>query len=193
MLISSSLTKAVALPARALLIASLLFGLPLSALAAPACAHDVSLVFLESAPRDRFEIRNDSSLGQRVQRVTLDLAGSAGRLIFDTTEGGAGVNVFQPFRVESGDAQLDKTPVVQDGSERLDLVFTRFESGERFAFSIDVDDRLTSSDLGQIRIAGAELKGALLTVVVGPRGGARRELQARVDDSNRARAQASCP
>lgn len=154
------------------------------------CAQNVSLAFVESAPRDRFEVSNDSLPGQRIQRLTLDLAGSAGRLIFDTVEGGAGIDVFQPFRVESGEARLSATPVVPDGSERLELVFTRFEAGQRFVFSIDVDDRLTASDLGQTRVSDSELKGALLTVVVGP--GAGREIQARVDGNKRARAQASC-
>lgn len=190
---SWSPTSARALRPLALLAASLLGGLPMAAQAAQAasvCVQDVSLVFVESAPRDRFEVSNDSSSGQRIQRLTLDLAGSAGRLIFDTVEGGAGIDVFQPFRVESGEARLSATPVVPDGSERLDLAFTRFESGQRFVFSIDADDRLTASDLGQTRVSGSELKGALLTVVVGP--GAGREIQARVDGSNRARAQASC-
>ncbi len=188
-----SLTSALALPARALLIASLVGGLPLAAQAATACVHDVSLVFIESAPRDRFEIRNDSSAGQRIQRLTLDLSGSVGRLIFDTVEGRTGVEVFQPFRVDSGEARLSKTPVVQDGSDRLDLTFTRFDPGQRFVFSIDVDDRLPASDLGQIRVAGSEMAGALFSVVVGPTGGAGREAQARVDGSNRARVQAACP
>ena len=100
----SPLICALALPARALLIVSLVGILPLAAQAATTCVHDVALVFTESAPRDRFEVINDSSPGQRVQRLTLDLAGSAGRLIFDTVEGGPGINVFQPFRVESGEA-----------------------------------------------------------------------------------------
>jgi hypothetical protein len=171
----------------------LLGALPLSAHAAPACVNAVSMVFTESAPRDRFEIRNDSSAGQRIQRLTLDLAGSAGKLIFDTTEGGTGVEVFQPFRVESGEARLKASPVVQDGSERLSLDFSRFEPGQRFLFSIDVDDRLTASDLGQIRVSGREMEGAVLTAVIGPRGGAGTELQARVDGSNRAQAAAACP
>ncbi len=83
--------------------------------------------------------------------------------------------------------------MVQDGSDRLELAFTRFESGQRFVFSIDVDDRLTASDLGQIRVSGPEMAGALLSVVVGPTGGAGREAQARVDGSNRAQVQAACP
>lgn len=186
-------TSALASPLRVLLIASLVGLFPLAAQAATACVHGVSLVFTEGAPRDRFEIRNDSSPGQRVQRLTLDLAGSAGRLIFDTVEGGTGVEVFQPFRVESGEARLSKTPVVQDGSDRLELNFAQFEPGQRFVFSIDVDDRLPASDLGQIRVSGSEMAGALLSVLVGPTGGAGREVQARVDSSNRARVQASCP
>ena len=188
----SVLMSALGWSARAVLGAALLGALPLAAQAATTCVQDVSLVFTESAPRDRFEVSNDSSSGQRIQRLTLDLAGSAGRLIFDTVEGGPGINVFQPFRIESGEARLGMTPVVPDGSDRLELAFTRFEPGQRFVFSIDVDDRLTASNLGQTRVVGAELQGALLTVVVGPSGGAGREIQARVDGNNRARVQASC-
>ena len=151
------------------------------------------MVFIESAPRDRFEIRNDSSAGQRIQRLTLDLSPSAGKLIFDTIEGGTGVEVFQPFRVETGEARLRGSPVIQDGSERLTLDFTRFEPGQRFVFSIDVDDQLNASDLGQIRVSGREMEGALLNAVFGPSGGAGAELQARVDGNNRARAKAACP
>jgi hypothetical protein len=151
------------------------------------------MVFIESAPRDRFEIRNDSSAGQRIQRLTLDLSPSAGKLIFDTIEGGTGVEVFQPFRVETGEARLRGSPVIQDGSERLTLDFTRFEPGQRFVFSIDVDDQLSASDLGQIRVSGREMEGALLNAVFGPSGGAGAELQARVDGNNRARAKTACP
>ena len=173
-------------------IAALLSALPLAAHAASPCVHEVSMVFTESAPRDRFEIRNDSSADQRIQRLTLDLSPSAGKLIFDTLEGGTGVEVFQPFRIEPGEAQLKGSPVVQDGSDRLTLDFTRFESGQRFRFSIDVDDQLTASDLGQIRVSGREMEGAVLTVVFGPSGGAGTELQARVDGNNRAKAKAAC-
>lgn len=171
----------------------LLAALPWAAHAAPACEHEVSLAFTESAPRDLFEIRNGASKGQSIQRVTLDLAGSAGRLVFDTVEGGTGVEVFQPFRVESGDAKLSESPAVQDGSERLELVFDRFDAGQRFRFSIDVDDRLTASDLGQIRVSGREMEGALLTVVFGAPGAPGVERMARVDGNNVARVKAACP
>ncbi len=171
----------------------MLGALPLLTHAATACVHEVSMVFTESAPRDRFEIRNDSSAGQPIQRLTLDISSSAGRLIFDTIEGGTGVEVFQPFRVEPGEARLKGAPVVQDGSDRLTLVFTRFDPGQRFRFSIDVDDQLTASDLGQIRVSGREMEGAVLTAVFGPLGGAGTELQARVDGSNRALGKVACP
>lgn len=178
--------------ARCSLTAVLLGGLSPLALASTTCVHDVTLVFTESAPRDRFEIRNNSSASQRIQRLTLDLNGSAGRLIFDTTEGGTGVDVFQPFRIEPGTARLGGTPVVLDGSERLSVDFTRFEPGDSFQFSIDVDDRLTASDLGQTRVSGSEMQGARLTVVIGAPGSAGREVQAQVDANNRARVQATC-
>jgi hypothetical protein len=172
---------------RQALLMGLLATVPWAAHAVPACEHEVSLVFTESAPRDLFEIRNGSSKGQSVQRVTLDLAGSAGRLLFDTVEGGTGVEVFQPFRTESGEAKLSKSPTVPDGSDRLELVFDRFDAGQRFRFSIDVDDRLTASDLGQIRVSGREMEGAVMTVVFGAPGASGVERTARVDGNNVAR------
>jgi hypothetical protein len=187
------IARSLVLRPSALWIATLLSALPLLTHAASACVHEVSMVFTESAPRDRFEIHNGSSAGQRIQRLTLDLSGSLGKLIFDTIEGGTGVEVFQPFRIEPGEAQLKGSPVVQDGSDRLTLDFARFEPGQHFRFSIDVDDQLAASDLGQIRVSGREMEGALLTAVLGPRGGAGTELQARVDGNNRARVKASCP
>jgi hypothetical protein len=191
---SGSASRRDALRSRLWLTLALVGAWPLATLATPVCVRDVSLVFSESAPRDRFEIRNDSSAGQRIQRLTLDLSPSAGQLIFDTTEGGTGVDVFQPFRTEPGEARLSRSPVVDDGSDRITLDFTRFEPGQRFRFSIDVDDRLAASDLGQTRVSGREMQGALLSVVFAARGAAAvTDLQARVDGNNRARGQAVCP
>lgn len=180
------------MPARKILIAFIASASPLLATAQSICTVDVSLAFTESAPRDRFEFRNESSAGQQIQRLRLDMANSAGRLFFDTVQGGSGVDVFQPFQVDSDDAQLATVPVVKDGSDRIDLVFRRFEPDQRFQFSIDVDDRLGDSDMGPTRVSGRELEGAQLTVMVGPAGSPDRELQARVDGSNRARMQAPC-
>jgi hypothetical protein len=192
---SFSFVAASPLPRRsgALWVALWLGAQPLASHAAPACVQEVSMAFIEGAPRDRFEVRNESSKGQRIQQLTLDLTPSAGRLIFDTLEGGTGVDVFQPFRVEAGEARLGGSPVIQDGSQRLTLRFTRFEPGQRFVFSIDVDDQLSASDLGQTRVSGREMEGALLNASFGLASGTGSGLQARVDGNNRARATAACP
>lgn len=139
-----------------------------------ACGLLLEARFVESAPRDRFELANRSSDGTRVLDAALELAGSVGELVFDTVDGGTGVEVFQPFRVEEGAALLVESTPPEDGGERVDLVFEGFGPGLRFVFSIDVDDRLARSELGQIRVAGSEIEGASLTVSVADADGAPR-------------------
>ncbi len=112
-----------------------------------------SLRFVESAPRDRFELVIGADA---LQAVSVDLRGSQGRLIFDTASGGTGVKVFQPLRDEGGVTAGDVT----DGVEMLQVVLKDGQVGACAAFSIDVDDRLTGSDLGQIRVTGGEMAGA---------------------------------
>ena len=185
--------RAVSKPSLRLAVALAMAAIPWVARAETACQQQVALVFTESAPRDMFEIRNESSKGQRIQRLTLDLAPSAGRLVFDTAVGGTGVEVFQPFRAEPGQAKLAVAPVVKDGADRLELNFARFDAGQRFRFSIDVDDQLTNSDLGQIRVAGREMDGAVLTVALGPDGERSTERTARIGENNMALVKAACP
>lgn len=132
--------------------------------AAETCGVDIQARFIESAPRDRFVFENKSSVPAEIVSLNLNLQPSAGRLIFDTESGGTGVEVFQLFRGEDGDAELSAAPVVKDGDDRLALAFKSFGSGQTYRFSIDVDDQLTNSDLGQIRVSGGEMQGAQLTV-----------------------------
>lgn len=115
-----------------------------------------SLRFVESAPRDRFELTVGT---QPLKAVQVDLRGSAGRLIFDTADGGTGVEVFQPLRDEGGTQVND----VADGAEAIKVALRDGKAGSRAVFSIDVDDRLASSDLGQIRVTGGEMAGAVAT------------------------------
>ena len=115
-----------------------------------------SLRFIESAPRDRFELTVGD---QALTAVQVDLRGSAGRLIFDTADGGTGVEVFQPLRDEGGTTASD----VADGAEAIKVGLRDGKAGSRAVFSIDVDDRLASSDLGQIRVTGGEMAGAVAT------------------------------
>ena len=133
--------------------------------AEPLCPLHLEAWFVESAPRDRFEFINRSRNGWSVARVELDLANSAGQLVFDTEDGGVGVEVFQPYRAETSSARVADATLPEDGGQRLSVVFERFGVDDTFAFTIDVDDRLTESDLGQIRVSGSEIQGARLSVV----------------------------
>lgn len=123
--------------------------------AAQASCDGPELRFVESAPRDRFELR----IGvQPLRALTLDLRTSAGQLVFDTQAGGTGVEVFQPLRDEGG----TQAGAVDDGADRLRVVLLDGAARTQAAFSIDVDDRMTASDLGQIRVTGGEMAGAVV-------------------------------
>lgn len=126
------------------------------------CESGISVMFVESAPRDRFVFDNQTDTS--IATISLDLEGSVGKLYFDTTDAGDGVEVFQPFRVEDSDASLATTPTPGDGDAQLELEFTNFAPAESFTFSIDIDDRLTDSNLGQIRVSGSEIAGARVQV-----------------------------
>jgi hypothetical protein len=156
-----------------------------------ACTVSVDISFREGAPRDRFTIANTSSSAS-IASVELDLDGSAGRLVFDTVEGGTGVEVFQPYRSESGDAGLIGAPVVADGATALALQFEQFGPGQSYTFSIDVDDRLTRSDMGQIMVSGREIEGAMVTVGLRDATGAIVRRRAAFDDDSAARIAETC-
>lgn len=133
--------------------------------AASNCDAQLTARFIESAPRDRFEFSNESGDGWSVTSVTLDLEKSRGQLIFDTESGGIGVEVFQPFRQENAStAVLADASLPADGDDALSLNFASFAQDTQYQFTIDVDDRLTTSDLGQIRVTGGEMSGSVLTV-----------------------------
>ncbi|NEQ55361.1 MAG: hypothetical protein F6K11_35460, partial [Leptolyngbya sp. SIO3F4] len=111
----------------------------------------VNVEFIESAPKDRFVITNMGSCTLTGLTLELDLSQSAGKLIFDTTATGAGVEVFQPFEVEAGD--IVPLGGVNDGDSKLALQIVSLAPGNRASFTIDVDDTLPRSELGQIRVA----------------------------------------
>lgn len=134
--------------------------LALSVVAFPAFA-DISVRFQESAPKDRFIIQSDCAVSEI--DMTIDLSGSAGSLIFDVTADGAGVEVFQPVEVQSGAAQMQ--PVV-DGDQTLTLRIPAIPVESGVTISADLDDVLTNSSLGQIRVAGSELSGATITILI---------------------------
>ena len=123
---------------------------------------DITVRFVESAPKDRFVISSDTCPLQDVD-VVISLDGSAGGLIFDVTGAGAGVEVFQPVEVQSG--VVTAQPVV-DGDQQLSFKTGSMVAGNDIVISADLDDVLTNSSLGQIRVAGSELDGAVVELTI---------------------------
>ncbi len=124
----------------------------------------ISVSFKESAPKDIFVIRNIGNCHVKPMELKINLAASQGQLIFDPTASGAGVEVFQPFEVTDGRQLVSKLPRVRDGDDQLKLTFLSLPPKWNFAFTIDVDDTLIDSKLGQIRVANAEIKGAVVSM-----------------------------
>lgn len=128
---------------------------------------DIQVIFVESAPKDRFTVVNAGACKLDDLVVNIDLSNSAGKLIFDTTATGAGVEVFQPFEVGQGNIQLLAASNVSDGDNRLSIGISTLQAGESASFTIDVDDTLPNSALGKIRVAGSEIQNGIVEVLVG--------------------------
>ncbi|MGO4909337.1 aggregation factor core [Pseudorhodobacter sp. W20_MBD10_FR17] len=107
--------------------------------AAPSFA-DVRVQFLEGAPKDRFIITNEGTCDIGPAKLIIDFAASNAGLIFDVTGAGAGVEVFQPFEVTEGADLLASLPVISDGDQTATLSMNGFGTGQKIAFTIDVDD-----------------------------------------------------
>jgi hypothetical protein len=128
-------------------------------------AHaNVEVTFVESAPKDRFVLHNTSQCALNDLTVHLDLSNSVGHLIFDTTATGAGVEVFQPFEVKKGNLKLISASEVKDGDSTLSLSIQSIAANDSVSFTIDVDDTLTQSELGNIRVSGSEITNALIEI-----------------------------
>ncbi len=121
---------------------------------------NVQVNFVESAPKDRFVIKNTGQCDLNNVTVEIDLSNSAGKLIFDTTATGAGVEVFQPFEVREGAVKLQSSNTVADGDKSLTVNIEQLAADQSVSFTIDVDDTMPVSSLGQIRVAGSEMQGA---------------------------------
>ena len=120
--------------------------------------------FIESAPKDSFVITNLGECNLNEFVLTIDLTDSTGKLIFDTTETGAGVEVFQPFEVVKGNIELVSSDFVNDGDKILSLQINELAGNSSSSFTIDLDDTLVNSALGMIRVTGSEIANATITV-----------------------------
>ncbi|MEM0991238.1 MAG: hypothetical protein AAGK00_20415 [Pseudomonadota bacterium] len=129
----------------------------------PATA-EIRVTFQESAPKDIFQIVNTSGCGMGPVSVEIDLSASSAGLIFDPTASGAGVSVYQPFELVSGD--VDGVAEVSDGDTRLSLDLPGLAPGGRVVFTIDIDDTLIDGPMGQTMVAGSEIAGARVNATV---------------------------
>jgi hypothetical protein len=112
---------------------------------AEACGPRLVVAFTEGAPKDRFTLTNASDPGWGVTSVEIDLGPSRGRLIFDTTERGAGESVYQPYEEAGGSATVSGRSQVTDGDTVIALQFASFAPGALSAFTIDLDDTVSGS------------------------------------------------
>lgn len=150
-----------------------------------ACSENIKISFAEGAPVDKFIIKNNAPNFQ-IAELEIDLSNSKGRLIFDTVPGGKGIEVFQPFKTVSGQAKVINANAVKDGTDRVALEFEQFANGQDYTFSIDVDDQLTSSELGQIRVTGGEMESAQANFVLTNASGEETKTSASFGKNNQA-------
>ena len=133
-------------------------------LMASPCFADLQVQFYEGAPKDRFVVTNEGACTIETAQITIDLSESTGGLIFDVTEAGSGVEVFQPFVVVAGSKHLVSLPEVQDGDQIISLNLVSFGASESVAFTIDVDD---TAGARQITVSGSEMQGATVSALLG--------------------------
>ncbi|MHA2938026.1 hypothetical protein ACXJY6_06990 [Vibrio sp. RC27] len=129
-------------------------------------AHaDIEVRFVESAPKDRFVVNNNGECTMQNITANIDLSNSTGKLIFDTTATGAGVEVFQPFESSDGNIQLAKGNQVNDGATTLSINIATLNANSSTHFTIDVDDTLEQSELGNIRVSESEIENATIKII----------------------------
>ena len=125
---------------------------------------DISVRFVEGAPKDRFVIEaSDAFCSTDPLAVTVNLAESPGKLIFDVTDSGAGVEAFQPFEVVPGAESVLAASSVKDGDTLLRPDLAGLNDETSVAFTIDVDDTLGARE---ITVVDGEILGASVSVEV---------------------------
>jgi hypothetical protein len=156
----------------------------------PVCGPTAVAAHREAAPSDRLGLENRSPEGWSIAEAEILLAGSSGRLIFDSEPGGPGTSMARPFRAAGGTARLAAPPDLPDGSETLALAFESFPWGAAFRFTADLDDRATGR--AGSTIEGAEIAGARLRVTFVHADGHAETHEGLFDDRGEARAAAPC-
>lgn len=124
----------------------------------------IEMTFRDGAPKDLFVLSNTGACPTAPMTLSLDMTDSAGRVVFDITENGAGVEVFQPLEFVDGAQFLRAQPDVTDGQNTLVLELGSLPPAAQVRFTIDVDDTIGQRE---ITVNGSELQGSVLTVLSG--------------------------
>ena len=124
----------------------------------PALA-ELSVTFREGAPKDRFIVQNTGACDLGPATLAIDLSNTNGKLIFDVTAAGAGVEVFQPLEVVTGASALSSVPSVRDGDSVLELQIETLAANSEIVLTVDVDDTIGARE---ITVNGSEFEGATL-------------------------------
>lgn len=138
----------------------------LAALLPSAALAELSVTFIESAPKDQFIVENRTDCDFYDFGIGIDLRSSAGGLLFDISEGGAGASVYQPFEVAEGRESVRSFAPVTDGDRVVTVIFSQLERQGRVIFTVDVDDTLNDGPFGQTMIDGSEIAGATVTITM---------------------------
>lgn len=138
-----------------------LCAIPLSNASAQAPVGMVQVRFVESAPADTFLFTNtgDCDLGR--SEVWLDLRPSIAGLVFDVSDGGAGLDRFHRLEITEGGEFIHRVSKLKDGSTALHFQLERLPVGGTIAFKADIDDTLSPEDSrgGNTQVFESELEG----------------------------------
>jgi hypothetical protein len=127
-----------------------------------------------TATAGTFQIINQSTSGETITSVTVDLRTALLRDVVFDPSGGAGDLAGKPFTSDSGAAATGRsghnlTGAHDGGFDSLTVNFTDFGPGETFTFSIDTDPTSIKGSAApgpqqSASISGLELTGATITV-----------------------------
>ena len=138
-----------------------LYTLALAAAIATPAAAELRVSFIEGAPKDRLLVQNLGLCDLQNLAIDLDFKDSEGRLIFDVTAKGAGVEVFQPLDVARGASALIEEPTVSDGQTSLSLMVGSLAPKSEIVITADLDDQLGARE---ITVSTSEFAGTVLSV-----------------------------
>lgn len=131
--------------------------------AAPVAAQDLIVHFAGGAPKDHISFESTGcNLSNAI--VMIDLAGSAGGLIFHTTSIDDSAEYHQPVEITHGYGALSP---VRDGDMRLQILVHTLPPGEELHLSADLNDRRAQGSGATIN--GADMAGASVRLALSDR------------------------